>query len=90
MAVCELTGKRKRFGKTIQHQYGGQWAKEATGKSREFRANINTSSVFIDGFKIQYTVSARAMKNPFLIQKLYKSNTVKKQRIKALKPKKSK
>jgi ribosomal protein L28 len=85
MAICQLTGKKKRFGRTIQHQYGGKWAKEATKKNREFRANINKSSVVIDGMKIQYTVSARAMKNPVLIQKLYRNTP--KQRIKSIKSK---
>ncbi|GEM_PF-1012241 len=49
MAKCEICGKGRTIGNTIQHQYGGGWFRKAQKKKREFKPNIQKLKIKIAG-----------------------------------------
>jgi large subunit ribosomal protein L28 len=49
MAKCSICGKTPAFGRTIQYNKGGNWARRAQKKNRIFRPNIQTTTLTLEG-----------------------------------------
>ena len=44
-----LGQKQTAFGRRIRHKHSGSWARKAPKTSRQFKPNVQTKRMFIDG-----------------------------------------
>lgn len=62
MAKCDVCGKTKMFGHTIQYNHGGKWALRAPKKNREFKPNVQKTKVMIDGAMRSVHICTRCLR----------------------------
>ena len=46
---CDLCPKRTKFGRNIRHKHSGRWERKAPRTNREFRPNVQSKRLLIDG-----------------------------------------
>jgi large subunit ribosomal protein L28 len=44
---CALTGKKPVFGRSIQYNHGGNWARRAPKTNRIFKPNVHRHRVYV-------------------------------------------
>ncbi|MCS7317555.1 MAG: 50S ribosomal protein L28 [Candidatus Dojkabacteria bacterium] len=77
--VCEITGKKTRFGGNKKHRRGssgggGAWAYKAPNTNRKWKPNLRTLKVIVNGTPKRIKISMRAYKT--IRKKALQTNTV--------------
>lgn len=59
---CDLCPKRTRFGRNIRHKHSGRWARKAPRTNREFRPNVQSKRLLIEGRMQRVNVCTRCLR----------------------------
>ncbi|MDE2695195.1 MAG: bL28 family ribosomal protein [Chloroflexota bacterium] len=59
---CDLCPKRTKFGRNIRHKHSGRWERKAPRTNREFRPNVQSKRLFIDGRMRRVNVCTRCLR----------------------------
>lgn len=65
---CDLCDKRVAFGHNIRHQMrGSKWLRKAPRTQREFRPNVHSKRMVIDGTTRRVNVCTRCLRTQMKI-----------------------
>ena len=59
---CDLCPKRTMFGRNIRHKHSGRWERKAPRTNREFRPNVQSKRLLIDGRMRRVNVCTRCLR----------------------------
>jgi large subunit ribosomal protein L28 len=59
---CDVCDKRVTFGRNIRHKHSGRWERKAPRTNREFRPNVQSRRMLIDGRIQRVNVCTRCMR----------------------------
>ena len=59
---CDLCPKRTKFGRNIRHKHSGRWERKAPRTNREFRPNVQSKRLLIDGRMQRVNVCTRCLR----------------------------
>ena len=59
---CDLCPKRTKFGRNIRHKHSGRWERKAPRTNREFRPNVQSKRLLIDGRMRRVNVCTRCLR----------------------------
>lgn len=59
---CDLCPKRTKFGRNIRHKHSGRWERKAPRTNREFRPNVQSKRLMIDGRMRRVNVCTRCLR----------------------------
>jgi large subunit ribosomal protein L28 len=59
---CDVCDKRTAFGRNIRHQHSGRWERKAPRTNRQFRPNVQSKRLFIEGKWVRQNVCTRCMR----------------------------
>ncbi|NWG19825.1 MAG: 50S ribosomal protein L28 [Chloroflexi bacterium] len=65
MAKCMVCNKGVSFGRNIRHQASGGWARRAPRTNRTFKANVQKTTIVVDGQKVQIKVCTSCLRTMY-------------------------
>ena len=65
---CDVCEKRTMFGRNIRHQHSGRWERKAPRTNRQFRPNVQSKRLLIDGRWVRTNVCTRCLRTAMKIE----------------------
>ena len=59
---CDFCAKTVVFGRNIRHKHSGRWERKAPKTSRQFRPNVQSKKMMIDGKKQRVDICTKCLK----------------------------
>ena len=59
---CDICEKHTMFGRNIRHRHSGRWERKAPRTNRQFRPNVHSKRMLVDGKMQRMNVCTRCMR----------------------------
>ncbi len=59
---CDVCDKHTVFGRNIRHKHSGRWERKAPRTNRQFRPNVHSKRLLVDGQMTRMNVCTRCMR----------------------------
>ena len=59
---CDFCEKVVVFGRNIRHKHSGRWERKAPKTSRQFRPNVQSKKMIIDGKRQKVNICTKCIK----------------------------
>jgi large subunit ribosomal protein L28 len=59
---CDVCAKHTMFGRNIRHQHSGRWERKAPRTNRQFRPNVHSKRMMVDGRLQRINICTRCLR----------------------------
>ena len=59
---CDFCAKVVVFGRNIRHKHSGRWERKAPKPSRQFRPNVQSKKIIVNGKKQRVNICTKCIK----------------------------
>ncbi len=59
---CDICDKHTMFGRNIRHKHSGRWERKAPRTNRQFRPNVHSKRLPVNGVMTRMNVCTRCMR----------------------------
>lgn len=60
--TCDFCNKTVAFGRNIRHQHSGRWERKAPRTNRQFRPNVQSRRMLVDGRRQRMNICTRCLR----------------------------